>query len=105
NRAISRSIADDWREGMRGSERPDPMTGPLQSMSQAYFTNFERMSKVAEPALNGIGRYNLELVGLAARRGQAWLDVPASFGRCKTPQDLLGAQTKFWQTATTQYME
>ena len=72
---------------MRGSERPDPMSGPLETMSQAYFAGIDRMAKAYEPAVNGLSRYNLELAGLAARRARAWFEIPATLGRCKTPQD------------------
>jgi hypothetical protein len=90
---------------MRGSERPDPMCGPLETMSQAYFAGIDRMAKTYEPALNGISRYNLELAGLAARRTRAWFEIPAKLGRCKTPQDMLGEQARFWQTAMAQYTQ
>jgi hypothetical protein len=90
---------------MRGSERPDPMCGPLENMSQAYFAGMDRIVKTYEPALNGLSRYNLELAGLAARRARAWSEIPATLGRCKTPQDLLGEQARFWQTAMAHYTQ
>jgi hypothetical protein len=90
---------------MRGSERSDPKSGPLENMSQAYFAHLDRINQAYEPALKGIGRYNLELAGLTSRRAQAWIDIPSRLGRCKTPQDLWGEQTKFWQTAMAQYTE
>ena len=90
---------------MRGSERPDPMCGPLENMSQTYFAGIDRIAKAYEPAVNGLSRYNLEVAGLAARRARAWFEIPTSLGRCKTPQDLLGEQARFWQTAMVQYTE
>lgn len=90
---------------MRGSERPDPMCGPLETISQTYFAGIDRIAKAYEPAVNGLNRYNLEVAGLAARRARAWFDIPSSLGRCKTPQDLLGEQARFWQTAMVQYTE
>ena len=90
---------------MRGSERPDPMSGPLETMSQTYFAGLDRIAKTYEPAVNGLSRYNLEIAGLAARRARAWFEIPTTLGRCKTPQDLLGEQTRFWQTAMVQYTE
>lgn len=90
---------------MRGSERPDPMCGPLENMSQAYFAGMDRIAKTYEPALNGLSRYNLELAGLAARRARAWFEIPATLGRCKTPQDVLGEQARFWQTAMAHYTQ
>ena len=90
---------------MRGSERPDAKSGPLENMSQAYFGNLDRIAKAYEPAFKGIAQYNLELAGLMTRRAQAWLEMPASLGRCKTPQDLLGEQMRFWQTAAAHYTQ
>jgi hypothetical protein len=81
------------------------MCGPLENMSQAYFAGIDRMAKTYEPALNGLSRYNLELAGLAARRARAWFEIPATLGRCKTPQDVLGEQARFWQTAMAQYTQ
>ena len=90
---------------MRGSERPDAKTGPLESMSQATFGGFDRVAKAYEPALKGVAQYNLELTGLVARRMRAWFEIPALLTRCKTPHDLLGEQMKFWQTAASQYTQ
>jgi hypothetical protein len=74
-------------------------------MSQAYFAGMDRIAKTYEPAINGLSRYNLELAGLAARRARAWWEIPATLGRCKTPQDVLGEQARFWQTAMAQYTQ
>jgi hypothetical protein len=74
-------------------------------MSQAYFGYFERLTKAYAPVLNGFSRYNLELTGLATRRARAWYEIPSTLRTCKTPQDLLGEQTRFWQTAMAQYTE
>jgi hypothetical protein len=90
---------------MRGSERPDPLCGPLENMSQAYFAGIDRMAKAYEPVVNGLSRYNLEITGLAARRARAWFEIPTNLSRCKTPQDLVGEQARFWQTAMLQYAE
>jgi hypothetical protein len=90
---------------MRGSERPDPMCGPLENMSQVYFAGMDRIVKTYEPTLNGLSRYNLELAGLAARRARAWCEIPSTLGRCKTPQDVLGEQARFWQTAMAHYTQ
>ena len=90
---------------MRESERPDPRLGPLEMFSQTYFAGLDKINNAYFPALKGLSRYNLEAAGLMARRAQAWLDVPNRLTHCKTPQDLFGEQTRFWQTAVAQYME
>lgn len=90
---------------MSGSERLDPKAGPLGNLSQAYFGNLDVMVKGCEPALKSFSRWNLELVGFAARRAQAWLEIPTKLGQCKTPADLVSEQLKFWQAATSDYVE
>ncbi|MGE3230736.1 MAG: hypothetical protein AB7J30_14995 [Hyphomicrobium sp.] len=50
-------------------------------------------------------RCQLELMGLANRRLQAYLQVPARLAQCRTPQDLVNEQMAFWRTATDQYRE
>src|SRR5258706_8834684 len=74
--------------GMSGNDRFDPKAGPLGNLSQACFGGLDMMVKGYEPALKGVGRWNLELVGLMTRRSQAWLEVPVRLGACKTPVDV-----------------
>ena len=90
---------------MSGSERLDPKAGPLGNLSQAYFGTLDKFAKGYEPALKGVGRWNLELIGLYTRRSREWLDVPTRLTRCKTPVDVVNEQVRFWQTATAQYVE
>lgn len=90
---------------MGGSERLDPKAGPLGNLSQAYFCNLDAMVKGCEPALKGAGRWSLELVGLTAKRAQAWLEIPARLAKCKTPADVFGEQMRFWQAAASDYAE
>jgi hypothetical protein len=91
--------------GMGGSERLDPKAGPLANLSQTYFGNLDMVVKGCEPALRGVGRLNLELVGLTAKRAQAWLEVPSRLGKCKTPADVFGEHVRFWQAAASDYAE
>jgi hypothetical protein len=90
---------------MSGNDRLEAKAGPLGNLSQAYFTNLDMLVRGCEPALKGVGRWNLELVGLMARRSQAWMEIPARLGRCKTPADLVGEQLRFWQAAAADYVE
>lgn len=90
---------------MSASERLDSKAGPLGNLSQTYFGGLDMMVKGCEPALKGVGRWNLELIGLMARRSQAWLEIPASLGRCKSPVDLYNEQMRFWQTAAADYAD
>ena len=84
---------------MSGSERLDPKAGPLGNLSQTYFGNLDMMVKGCEPALKGVGRWNLEVVGLMTRRAQAWLEIPTRLSQCKTPADVFGEHVRFWQAA------
>ena len=90
---------------MSGSERLDPKAGPLGNLSQAYFGGLDMMAKGFEPALKGVGRWNLELVGFMARRAQAWLEVPSQLSQCKTPVEVFNLQGKFWQAAAADYAD
>ena len=90
---------------MSGSERLDPKEGPLGNLSQAYFGSLDKVVKGCEPALKGIGRWNVELMGLAAKRSREWLEMPERLTRCKSPVDFVNEQMRFWQTAAAQYAE
>lgn len=90
---------------MTASERLDSKGGPLSNLSQTYFSSLDRIAKVYEPTLRGVGRWNMEVFNLLTRRSQAWLDVPVQLGRCRTPQDVVSAQLKFWQQAAAHYAD
>src|SRR4029079_5967616 len=53
---------------MSASERLDSKAGPLGNMSQTYFGGLDTIAKGFEPALKGVGRWNLEVLGFMARR-------------------------------------
>jgi len=91
--------------GMPASERLDAKCGPFGNLWQAYANSLDGVARSCEPAAVGIGRWQLELMALALRRTQAWLEIPARLGQCKTPQDFLGEQLRFWQTASAHYSE
>ena len=90
---------------MGGNDRLDPKAGPLGNLSQAYFGNLDMVVRGCEPAFKSTGRWNLELAGLAAKRTQAWLEIPSRLAKCKTPADVFGEQVRFWQAAASDYAE
>ena len=90
---------------MSGSERSDPKAGPFVNLSQTYCNGLDVLAKGYEPALKGVGRWNLEVMGFMTRRARAWLEMPARVSQCKTPQDLAREQLQFWQTAAHDYSE
>ena len=80
---------------MSGSERLDSKAGPLGNLSQAYFGTLDTIAKGYEPALKGVGRWNLELMGLMTKRSREWLEMPTRLTRCKSPVDLVNEQMRF----------
>jgi hypothetical protein len=78
--------------------------GPFFAPMQTYFGNLDSMSQSMSP-LKGIARSQLELMGFFSRRTQAYMEIPSRMQQCRTPQDLLNEQARFWQTAFEQYAE
>jgi hypothetical protein len=91
--------------GMSGSERLDPKCGPFANLWLTYSSGLDALAKGYEPVVLGLGRCQAELMTLALRRTQAWLDRPMRLSRCRTPQDAVGEHLSFWQTAGAQYAE
>jgi len=104
----------------------DPnVLGPFGALFQTYFTaldTFGQGSKafggtLGSPAafdseaatallaapLKVAARCQLEMLGLASRRAQAYLQVPTRLAQCRTPQDVVNEQMAFWRTAAEQY--
>ena len=52
-----------------------------------------------------VGRINAQAVLLVTQRAQAYLDLSAGLGECKTTDDFLTQQVSFWQIAQRQYLE
>ena len=90
---------------MNASERSDPKAGPFVNLSQTYCNGLDVLAKGYEPMLKGIGRWNLEVMGLMTRRARAWMEFPARASQCKTPHDLAREQLQFWQTAAHDYTD
>jgi hypothetical protein len=63
----------------------------------------EQATKSVGPMVTGAMRANMELASLVGRRAQAYLNLPNTLAECRGPQDLIAAQTKFWQTAFEDY--
>ena len=76
----------------------------MGNLSQSYFGGLDMMVKGYEPALKGVGRWNLEVLGFMARaptRGSR----SSRLGHCKTPVDVFNEQGKFWQAAAADYAD
>jgi hypothetical protein len=50
-------------------------------------------------------RFNMEMMSLTGRRMRAYLDLPSTLGRCRSPQDFAAEQMRFWQTAARDYSD
>jgi hypothetical protein len=58
----------------------------------------------ATAATKNVARVQLEVMGLAVRRAQAYMQVPTQLARCRTPRDLADEQMAFWRTAMEHYI-
>jgi len=90
---------------MGSNERVDPKCGPFANLWLTYSNTLDGLARGCEPAALGLSRYNLELMTLALRRTQAWLEQPARLAKARTPQDIMNEQVRFWQTASADYAE
>lgn len=93
------------------NQAPFTGLGPFQSLfNDSNYTNFTKMAGAAMPVgmdqlMRGMSRWQLEMQGLVNRRAQAYLELPSRISQCRTPQDLMQEQQRFWQTAFEQYSE
>ncbi|MFV0369745.1 MAG: hypothetical protein ACK5KM_14930 [Hyphomicrobiaceae bacterium] len=55
--------------------------------------------------MTGWVRSQLELQGLMFRRAQAYLELPSRMAQCRTMQDLMAEQQRFFQTCLGQYSQ
>jgi len=78
---------------------------PFQAAMQAYFNGMQGSTTAIEPMMKSIARCQFEMMGFWSRRAQAYLEIPSRLSRCRTPNDLLSEQLRFWQTASHQYNE
>lgn len=78
--------------------------GPFFAPFHAYFGNLDSVAQGMSP-FKHMARSQLELMGFISRRTQAYLEIPSRLQQCRTPQDLLNEQARFWQTAFEQYAD
>jgi hypothetical protein len=78
--------------------------GPYFAPLEAYFGNLDQLAQGMSP-LKGIARWQLEALGFMSRRAQAYMEIPSRLQQCRTPQDLVNEQARFWQTSMEQYAE
>lgn len=78
--------------------------GNLENPMQLYFEGLEKLTQSMSP-FKGVARAQIEMMGFMSRRAQAYLEIPSRISRCRSPQDLMNEQMRFWQTAFQQYSE
>jgi hypothetical protein len=85
-----------------------PFTG--LGLFQSLFQNHnQQMSlpmmtpQVGEQMMRGYARWQAEVQGLMARRAQAYMELPNRLAQCRTPQDIVQEQQRFWKTCFEQY--
>lgn len=91
-------VASASRGGLNGSS-------PVHSFYHMYFSGLDSLSQTYDPATKSFARGQLEFMGLMNRRAQAVLEIPSRLGQCRTPQDLVNEQLRYWRTAYEQYSE
>ena len=76
---------------------------PAHNAFQMFFGGLESFGQAYDPFFKGLARTQLEVLGFANRRAQAYMQIPASAAQCRTPQDLFNLQTQFWRAAYEDY--
>jgi hypothetical protein len=78
---------------------------PVHNAFQMFFGGLESFGQAYDPFLKGLARTQLEMLGFANRRAQAYMQIPANAAQCRTPQDLINLQAQFWRAAYEDYTE
>ncbi len=89
------------------SDNGSPFTGLgfFQSFFHGVGSGNASSTMAFDQVMRNVARCQLECQGLMSRRAQAYLELPGRVAECRTPQDLLQEQTRFWQMAFQQYAE
>lgn len=89
------------------SENGSPFTGLgfFQSFFHGAGSGNVTPNVALDQYMRNVARCQLECQGLMSRRAQAYLELPGRVAACRTPQDLVQEQARFWQMAFQQYAE
>lgn len=80
--------------------------GPFQSLfHEPNYNVAGLMPQGFDQMLRGMMRCQVEAQSLMSRRAQAYFELPTRLSQCRTPQDLVQEQQRFWQSAFEQYSE
>jgi hypothetical protein len=77
----------------------------LQAAYDACLHGCAAASPALEPLLKVCARGNQEYMALVGRRARSYLELPQRLGQCRTAQDLVTEQTRFWTECCQDYAE
>lgn len=80
-------------------------TSPTYDYFQMMFQGADVYSSLWQPMLKGVGRWHLEVANLNAKQSQAALQWSRDVSRSWNPADLMSANSRFWQSVSTQYAD
>lgn len=107
-RAASEQIKQAAGEGGWARARPQVLgwsgTGPAEQFEDLV-RQFWTAGGSNGPTryMEAMARANVEMVGLLGRRSRAYLELPTQLSRCRTPQQMLEEQAKFFQDMLHDY--
>ena len=90
---------------MGTDNKMDPPGGPFKNMFETCCSGMDMAAQRFEPWYKAMAGSSLEVLSLLSQRAQAYMELPTNVGNCRTPQDLVDEQIRFWQTAFRQYAE
>jgi hypothetical protein len=104
---VTQSPAMPWTPAFWFSS-PSSEGAPAMQAATPVSTIENMMRSIAQsgnPWLKASAQTNSEMISLMTRRSQALLALPAQVSQCRAPQDFLGLQAQFWQTAYQQNVD
>lgn len=76
-----------------------------QDFFQLMFDAVDLYASIWQPTLKSIGRWNLEVAGLAMRQGQASLQLSRALARSASPGEWTSASVRYWDQISSQYAQ
>lgn len=93
-----------WFGGQWGAADKD-QSAPASTKSAPILAPLAGAADIGNGVMKASTQATSELVGLMTRRSQAVMAFAAEAAKCRAPQDLMGLQMKFWQTAMEQHTD
>jgi hypothetical protein len=74
-----------------------------------HISEFEQSSHPLQTMVDTVAKAHAktqaEMTTLVARRAQAWMELPGRVVQCRSPQDVMQLQARFWQTYWQNYTD